>query len=158
MRRVLPREGVLAFDVGAHTHQIASQWTAHAPRTFLITNGWSSMGFGLPAAIAAKLARPDLPVVCIVGDGCFQMTCGELAVAKREKLAIPFVVLDDRWLSLIKVKQERRSLAHYGTALFEDEYQAPPAHYFGVPAVGVRSAAELERELAQGACVPTDRP
>ena len=56
-RRALPREGVLAFDVGAHTHQTASQWTAHAPRTFLITNGWSSMGFGLPAAIAAKLAR-----------------------------------------------------------------------------------------------------
>ena len=58
VRRMLPREGVLAFDVGAHTHQIASQWTAYAPRTFLITNGWSSMGFGLPAAIAAKLARP----------------------------------------------------------------------------------------------------
>ena len=149
VRGTLPRDGVLAFDVGAHTHQIASQWTAHAPRTFLITNGWSSMGFGLPAAIAAKLARPDLPVVCIVGDGCFQMTCGELAVAKREKLAIPFVVLDDRWLSLIKVKQERRAFQHYGTELLEGDYQAPPAHYFGVPAVGVRSCAELERALAQ---------
>ncbi|HEY0336740.1 MAG TPA: thiamine pyrophosphate-binding protein, partial [Burkholderiales bacterium] len=149
VRQILPRNGVLAFDVGAHTHQIASQWTAHAPRTFLITNGWSSMGFGLPAAIAAKMARPDLPVVCIVGDGCFQMTCGELAVARREKLAIPFVVLDDRWLSLIKVKQERRSLDYYGTELFEHEYEAPPAHYFGVPAVGVRTAAELERELTQ---------
>ena len=147
VRRVLPRAGVLAFDVGAHTHQIASQWTAHAPRTFLITNGWSSMGFGLPAAIAAKLARRDLPVVCIVGDGCFQMTCGELAVAKRERLAIPFVVLDDRWLSLIKVKQERRGLEHYGTALFGEAYEAPPAHYFGVRAVGVRSAEELERAL-----------
>jgi acetolactate synthase-1/2/3 large subunit len=149
IRRILPRQGVLAFDVGAHTHQIASQWTAHAPRTFLITNGWSSMGFGLPAAIAAKMARPDLPVVCIVGDGCFQMTCGELAVAQREKLAIPFVVLDDRWLSLIKVKQERRSLEYYGTELFEHEYQTPPAHYFGVPAVGVRTPDELERELTQ---------
>ena len=149
VRRVLPREGVLAFDVGAHTHQIASQWSAHAPRTFLITNGWSSMGFGLPAAIAAKMARRDLPVVCIVGDGCFQMTCGELAVARRERLAIPFVVLDDRWLSLIKVKQERRALEHYGTALFEEEYQAPPAHYFGVPAVGVRSPDALERELGK---------
>jgi acetolactate synthase-1/2/3 large subunit len=105
------------------------------------------MGFGLPAAIAAKLARPDLPVVAIVGDGCFQMTCGELAVARRERLAIPFVVLDDRWLSLIKVKQEKRALANYGTALFEDAWQVPPAHYFGVPAVGVRTAAELEREL-----------
>jgi acetolactate synthase-1/2/3 large subunit len=149
VRRVLPPDGILAFDVGAHTHQIASQWTAHAPRTFLITNGWSSMGFGIPAAIAAKLARPDLPVVCIVGDGCFQMTCGEVAVAKRETLAIAFVVLDDRWLSLIKVKQERRDLEHYGTALLDTGYDAPPAHYFGVPAVGVRTAADLERALAE---------
>ena len=147
VRRVLPKNGVLAFDVGAHTHQIASQWTAHAPRTFLITNGWSSMGFGLPAAIAAKLACPTLPVVCIVGDGCFQMTCGEVAVAKRQRLAIPFVVLDDRWLSLIKVKQERRSLALYGTDTSPEPYREPPAHYFGVPAVGVRAAEALEREL-----------
>ena len=43
---------------------------AHAPREFLITNGWSSMGFALPAAIAAKLARPDRPVAAILGDGC----------------------------------------------------------------------------------------
>ena len=117
VRRALPREGILAFDVGAHTHQIASQWTAHAPKTFQITNGWSSMGFGLPAAIAAKLARPDLPVVCLIGDGCFQMTCGEVAVAKRERLAIPIVVLDDRWLALIKVKQIRRQFPLYGTRI-----------------------------------------
>jgi len=147
VRKVLPRAGVLAFDVGAHTHQIGSQWTAHAPRTFLITNGWSSMGFGIPAAIAAKLARPDLPVVCVLGDGCFQMSCGEVAVAQRERLAIPFVVLDDRWLSLIKVKQERSGLPHYGTALAPGDYPTPPAHYFGAPAVGVASAAALEREL-----------
>lgn len=147
VRKVLPPEGVLAFDVGAHTHQIGSQWTAHAPRTFLITNGWSSMGFGIPAALAAKLARPDLPVVCVLGDGCFQMTCGETAVARRERLAIPFVVLDDRWLSLIKVKQERRGLPYYGTELSPKSYPPPPAHYFGVPAVGVDSAAALEREL-----------
>jgi acetolactate synthase I/II/III large subunit len=146
VRRVLPHEGVLAFDVGAHTHQIASQWKAYGPRTFLITNGWSSMGFGLPAAIAAKLARPDLPVVCIVGDGCFQMTCGELAVAKRERLAIPFVVLDDGWLSLIKVKQERRSLPYYGTAL-PAETRQPPAHYFGVPVMTGENAADLEHAL-----------
>jgi len=149
VRRLLPRNGVLAFDVGAHTHQIASQWAAHAPRTFLITNGWSSMGFGIPAAIAAKIARPDLPVVCIVGDGCFQMTCGELAVARRHNLAIPFVVLDDRWLSLIKVKQERRSLEIYCTELLPDEYAQPPAHYFGVPAAGARTPEELERGLAK---------
>ena len=147
MRRVLPREGILTFDVGAHTHQIASQWTAHAPRSCLITNGWSSMGFGLPAAIAAKLERPDLPVVCLIGDGCFQMTCGEVAVLKRHRLAVPVVVLDDRWLSLIKVKQERRSLVHYGTELQEEAYREPPSHYFGVPAIGVRDSIALEEAL-----------
>ena len=147
VREALPRDGVLAFDVGAHTHQIGSQWTAHAPRSFLITNGWSSMGFGIPAALAAKLARPDLPVVCVLGDGCFQMSCGEVAVARREHLAIPFVVLEDRWLSLIKVKQERSGLPCYGTELSPGDCLPPPAHYFGVSAVGVDSAAGLEREL-----------
>jgi acetolactate synthase-1/2/3 large subunit len=107
------------------------------------------MGFGLPAAIAAKLARPDLPVVCLIGDGCFQMTCGEVAVAKRHKLALPIVVLDDRWLALIKVKQIRRQFPLYGTALQEEEYREPPAHYFGVPARGVRGAEDLEAAVRQ---------
>jgi acetolactate synthase-1/2/3 large subunit len=144
VRRALPREGILSFDVGAHTHQIASQWTAHAPKTFHITNGWSSMGFGLPGAIAAKLARPDLPVVCLLGDGCFQMTCGEVATAKRLGLSLPVVVLDDKWLALIKVKQIRRQFPLYGTELQSEEYSEPPAHYFGVPALGVRDSQALE--------------
>jgi acetolactate synthase-1/2/3 large subunit len=144
VRRALPREGLLSFDVGAHTHQIASQWPAYAPKTFHITNGWSSMGFGLPGAIAAKLARPDLPVVCMLGDGCFQMTCGEVAVAKRLGITLPVVVLDDKWLALIKVKQIRRQFPLYGTELQSEDYAEPPAHYFGVPAIGVRSAAALE--------------
>jgi acetolactate synthase-1/2/3 large subunit len=147
VRRALPRNGLLSFDVGAHTHQIASQWTAHSPKSFLITNGWSSMGFGLPGAIAAKLARPDLPVVCLIGDGCFQMTCGEVATAKRLRLALPIVVLDDKWLALIKVKQIRRQFALYGTELQDEEYRDPPAHYFGVPALGVRSADVLEQAV-----------
>jgi acetolactate synthase I/II/III large subunit len=147
VRRALPPDGVLAFDVGAHTHQIASQWTAHAPKSFLITNGWSSMGFGLPAAIAAKLARPDLPVVCLIGDGCFQMTCGEVATAKRLGITLPIVVLDDKWLALIKVKQIRRQFPLYGTALQDEDYREPPAHYFGVPARGVRSAPALEEAV-----------
>jgi acetolactate synthase-1/2/3 large subunit len=144
VRRALPREGLLSFDVGAHTHQIASQWTAYAPKSFHITNGWSSMGFGLPGAIAAKLARPDLPVVCLIGDGCFQMTCGEVAVAKRMGIALPIVVLDDKWLALIKVKQIRRQFPLYGTDLQEEDYTEPPQHYFGVPAVGARSPEALE--------------
>ena len=124
---------------------------AHAPKTFHITNGWSSMGFGLPGAIAAKLARPDLPVVCLIGDGCFQMTCGEVAVAKRLDLALPVVVLDDKWLALIKVKQIRRQFPLYGTELQDEDYREPPAHYFGVPAIGVRDAAALEAAVKAGA-------
>jgi acetolactate synthase-1/2/3 large subunit len=149
VREALPRDGVLAFDVGAHTHQIASQWTAPAPRTFLITNGWSSMGFGLPAAIAAKLARPGRPVVALIGDGCFQMTCGEVAVARRLGLSLPIVVLDDGWLSLIEVKQRRRALGIYGTDTRPVESPEPPAHYFGVPAVGVRRPEDLAKALRE---------
>jgi acetolactate synthase-1/2/3 large subunit len=156
VRELLPRDGILAFDVGAHTHQIASQWTAYAPRTFLITNGWSSMGFGLPAAIAARLAEPERPVVALIGDGCFQMTCGEVAVARRLGLSLPIVVLDDGWLSLIQVKQERRRFGLYGTDLGEHQHVEPPAHYFGVPAVGAGSADELARALR--AALAADHP
>jgi acetolactate synthase-1/2/3 large subunit len=149
VRAVLPRDGILAFDVGAHTHQIASQWTAHEPRSFLITNVWSSMGFGLPAGIAAKLARPSQPVVAVIGDGCFQMTCGELAVARRLGVALPVVVLDDRWLALIQIKQMKRRFGVYGTDLGPEEDREPPAHYFGVPAVAARGPEELEKALRE---------
>jgi acetolactate synthase-1/2/3 large subunit len=149
VRRALPREGLLAFDVGAHTHQIASQWSAHAPKSFHITNGWSSMGFGLPGAIAAKLARPEAPVVCLLGDGCFQMTCGEVATAKRLGITLPIVVLDDRWLALIKVKQIRRQLPLYGTELQAEAYREPPAHYFGVPALAATSGDALEAAVTR---------
>ncbi len=152
VRRVLPADGILAFDVGAHTHQIASQWTAHGRHGFLITNGWSSMGFGLPAAIAAKLAVPDRPTVCLIGDGCFQMTCGELATARRMGLAVPVVVLNDGWLGLIKVKQMRRQYAYVGTPLGTasgPEDGSTPEHYFGVKAVGVRTPEALGDALAE---------
>ncbi len=144
VRAALPEDGILSFDVGAHTHQIASQWYAPKPKSFLITNGWSSMGFGLPSAIAAKLSYPDRPVVCMIGDGCFQMTCGELATAKRLGITLPVIVLDDRWLGLIKIKQMRRQFGIYGTELQAEEYRDPPEHYFGVPASVARTADELK--------------
>ena len=105
------------------------------------------MGFGLPGAIAAKLAHPDKPVVCILGDGCFQMTCGELATMRRSKLAIPVVVLDDRWLSLIQIKQHKRQYEQYGSNVEPEPYREPPSHYFNVPAIGVRDGAALEAAL-----------
>src|SRR4029077_15013987 len=58
LREKLPPDGVLAYDVGAHTHQIAAQWRTDQAKTLLATNGWSSMGYGMPAAYAAKLVLP----------------------------------------------------------------------------------------------------
>jgi thiamine pyrophosphate-dependent acetolactate synthase large subunit-like protein len=75
------------------------------------------------------------------------MTCGEVAVARRLGLSLPIVVLDDGWLSLIQVKQVRRGFGLYGTDLGERPRLDPPAHYFGVPAVGVDDAAGLARAL-----------
>jgi acetolactate synthase-1/2/3 large subunit len=85
----------------------------------------------------------------MIGDGCFQMTCGEVAVAKRMGITLPVVVLDDKWLALIKVKQIRRQFPLYGTELQAEDYTEPPQHYFGVPAVGVRSAAALESAVTK---------
>src|ERR1043165_2416944 len=108
LRKKLPADGILAYDVGAHTHQIAAQWRTDAPKTCLATNGWSSMGYGMPSADAAKLVHPERTVVGVIGDGCFQMTAGELALARRLGLKAPIVVLNDGWLGLMKIKQERR--------------------------------------------------
>jgi acetolactate synthase-1/2/3 large subunit len=139
LRDKFPRDGILAYDVGAHTHQIASQWRTDLPRTLLSTNGWSSMGYGMPAAYAAKLVHPERAITAIVGDGGFQMTAGELALARRLNLAVPVVVLNDGWLGLMKVKQERR---HYPLAgVYLGAPPESPAHYFGVPC---RSAKTLD--------------
>ena len=65
------------------------------------------------------------------------------------RITLPVVVLDDKWLALIKVKQIRRQFPLYGTELQAEEYTEPPQHYFGVPAVGVRSATALENAVTK---------
>jgi acetolactate synthase-1/2/3 large subunit len=145
VRAKLAVDGILAYDVGAHTHQIASQWRTDVPRTLLATNGWSSMGYGMPAAYAAKLVHPERAVVALVGDGGFQMTAGELALARRLNLAVPLIVLNDGWLGLMKVKQERKNYALSGVRL-----GAPPespAHYFGVPCRPAKNLDEFSAAL-----------
>jgi len=145
LRAQMPPDGILAYDVGAHTHQIAAQWRVDQPKTLLATNGWSSMGYGMPAAYAAKLAQPDRAVAGVVGDGGFQITAGELALARRLNLAVPIIVLNDGWLGLMKVKQERKNYPLSGVYL-----GAPadsPAHYFGVPCRPAKSLKEFSAAL-----------
>ena len=148
LRAALPADGILAYDVGAHTHQIATQWRTDLPRTLLATNGWSSMGFGMPAAYAAKMVHPDKAVVGVVGDGCFQMTAGELAVARRRNLAVPIIVLNDGWLGLMKVKQERREFPLSGVEL-GTRADSPP-HYFGVPCRSAENVEEFTEAVQWG--------
>lgn len=148
LRTELPADGILTYDVGAHTHQIASQWRTDVPHTAVATNGWSSMGYGMPSAYAAKLVHPDRDVVGVVGDGGFQMTVGELATARRLGLRVPIVVLNDGWLGLMKIKQER--LEYPSSAAPLGERVEPPAHYFGVPVRAVNSEAELAEAIRWG--------
>ena len=148
LRERLPADGVLAYDVGAHTHQIATQWRTDFPFTCISTNGWSSMGYGIPGAIAAKLVHPDKAVVGVVGDGCFQMTVGELNVARRLNLPLPIIVLNDGWLGLIKLKQQGKGYGVDG-AFLGDPPTSPP-DYFGVPCRAVTDEASLQDALEWG--------
>lgn len=145
LRHKVPADGILTYDVGAHTHQIASQWRTDHPGTCLSTNGWSSMGYGMPAAFAAKLVFPQRAVVVVVGDGAFQMTVGELAVARRLKLAVPTIVLNDGWLGLMKIKQERKNYPLSGVYLGDPPES--PAHYFGVPCRSSNSPEDFGEAL-----------
>ncbi|MGH6650723.1 MAG: thiamine pyrophosphate-binding protein [Sphingopyxis sp.] len=149
LRDVLPDNGIMACDVGAHTHLIGQHWRTPEPGTQIMTNGWSAMGFGLPAAIAAKLCRPDTPVCCVLGDGGFLMTVGELATAVREKLPLVIVVFTDNDLALIRIKQERKQNPIYGTPVRAEGTIGGPS-LFGVPVTVARDPAEFRTALEAG--------
>ena len=148
LREWLPADGILACDVGAHTHLIASQWPVPAGGSLLVSNGWSSMGYGIPAALAAKLVRPHREVACVVGDGGFLMQAGEMATAARLGLPVAFVILRDESLSLIHAKQRRRGYRISGVGL-PARRPVPPPHYFGVPCFPARSGREFRAALAR---------
>jgi len=147
LREALPEDGIMACDVGAHTHLIGQKWPTPAPGRQIMSNGWSSMGFGLPAAIAAKLCLPDTSVCAVVGDGGLLMTVGELATAVREKLNIVVVVLTDNDLALIRIKQERKQNPIFGTPVRSEGTIGGPS-LFGVPVVTVSDEDGLREALA----------
>jgi len=107
LRRVLPREAIVAADITRLYYMLLVHFPVYAPRTFLHPAGFISMGYGLPAALGAKAAFPDRPVVSISGDGGFQMTGLELATAVQEQLPVVAIVINDQSLSAIKGIQDR---------------------------------------------------
>jgi acetolactate synthase-1/2/3 large subunit len=149
LRRSLPLDAIMTCDVGAHTHLIGQLWPTPEPGLQLMTNGWSTMGFGIPSAIAAKLMHPERTVCTVVGDGGFLMTAGELATAVRLNLNIIVLLLTDDDLALIRIKQEKKGYPVYGTPVRSNGTRGLGDAVLGVPVSTVRTRAALDRALTE---------
>jgi acetolactate synthase-1/2/3 large subunit len=145
---------MVTCDVGYNKAVSTQCWPALRPRSFFVSNGLSSMGYGLPAALALKLAHPDRAVACVLGDGGFAMSMAELETAVRLGLGVTVVVLADEALSQIKAGQERKRYEATGTTFGALDY-AKLATAFGLDGVEVDDAAGCRRALARS---PRDRP
>ena len=110
-----PRGTIVTADVGSHKYLFGQFWPSRDPETFWMSNGLSGMAYGLSAAIGAKLARPDTPVLAAVGDGGFSMNAQELETADRVGAPFVTVVFEDQSYSLIKLSQESKQLPPYRT-------------------------------------------
>jgi acetolactate synthase-1/2/3 large subunit len=106
----MPASTIVTTDVGSHKYLFGQFWPSRHPGTFWMSNGLSGMAYGLSAAIGAKLAHPDVPVLAAVGDGGFSMNAQELETAERVGAPFITVVLEDGSYSLIKLAQENRKL------------------------------------------------
>ena len=142
----LPRARV-TVDAGAHMFPATLLWPIDEPCGMLISNGLSTMGFALPAAIGAALLDRKRPVVALVGDGGLAMSLGELATLAREQLRVIVIVFNDRSLSLIDVKQRQRTFTRAGVELSDVDWVGV-ARGCGVSACRADTAMDLERALA----------
>jgi acetolactate synthase-1/2/3 large subunit len=117
LRRALPRDGILVTDTGVHQVLARRHYDVLVPRGLIVPTDLQSMGFGLPAAIAARLAAPDRPVVGLVGDGSLLMNGFELATAAHLGLCLPVVVFVDGYLNQIRLHQQSDYGHDWGTTL-----------------------------------------
>ncbi|MFO7942612.1 MAG: thiamine pyrophosphate-binding protein [Bacillota bacterium] len=148
-RSIIPPDTVVTSDVGAQKLMNSQLWESYLPGTYLLTNGFSSMGYGLPAAIAAALSDPKRrPVVCFCGDGGFSMTMHEMETVARLGLPVVVVVFSDCTLSLIEIKQRRRGFAPGGVRMADKDYVAL-ARGFGICGYHATSEDELQTALTE---------
>lgn len=127
----LPSDSIITTDVGSHLHLLGQYWKTKGRNNIIMTNGWSGMGFGIPAAIAARLLRKDPIVACVTGDGGFLMMAGEIITARRYNLPIVFIVMSDGELNLIRLKKSRQNLSPDGTQLYSGDLFATDK-FFGI--------------------------
>ena len=144
----LARNTRVTVDAGAHMFPATMLWPSGEPNQMLISNGLSTMGFALPAAIGAALADRERPVVALIGDGGLLMCAAELLTAVREKLRIITIVFSDSSLSLIEIKQQRRRYQAAGVALGDIDWPKL-AEGFGVAPFVAASEAALESAIEQ---------
>lgn len=148
VRAHAPDDCVATVDAGAHMLAVMPLWEVDEPGRLLISSGLATMGFALPAAVAAALCAPERAVVAFTGDGGLGMTLAEIETAVRLGLRIVVVVFNDATLSLIKIKQQPAGqgggeAVDYGPVSF-----ARAAEAMGAAAVTVGAEDELAKALA----------
>jgi len=136
---------IVVADVGQHQMFAAQHYWYDEPYTWITSGGLGAMGYALPAAIGAQVARPDKTVWCVIGDGGFQMTMQELAVAVNENLPVKFALINNCSLGMVRQWQQ---------LFFQGNYVAvdlcgPPnyvklAEAYGMPAWRVTTGGEVE--------------
>ncbi len=145
IRQATPRDVIFTTDVGSHKILSCLTWETLTPNSFFVSNGLSSMGFGLPAAIAASMIHPERPVVCLMGDAGLLMTMGELNLLARVGTRVIIVVMNDGALDLIRAQQLKAGKPVYGT-VFNNPDLTKIGEAFGIPAFRV---ADQDGCLAQ---------
>ena len=148
VRAHTPDDGVATVDAGAHMLAVMPLWEVTQPRRLLISSGLATMGFALPAAVAAALCHPEQPVVAFTGDGGLAMALAEIETAVRLGLRIVVVVFNDAALSLIKIKQRPAGQGGGEAVGYGPVSYARAAEAMGAAAVVVRAEAELAQALA----------
>ncbi|MBE0435719.1 MAG: acetolactate synthase large subunit [Methylomicrobium sp.] len=160
-RKTLADRDILISDVGAHKMWIARLFRCEAPNTCIISNGFASMGIGVPGAIAAKLVYPHRRVLTITGDAGFMMNSQEIETALRYRIAVVIMIWNDGEYGLIKWHQQRR-FGRSGFIDFNNPDFVKYAESFGAKGYRVHSADELlpvlEQAFADDTVVVIDVP
>lgn len=148
LRSLLPRDAVVANDMTIMTYWSGRYFPVYEPSTFLYPYGSTTLGYGLPAAIAAKLARPESKVVGLLGDGGFMWTCQEVATAVKYRVSVPIVIFNDSCYGVLKSFQEGRFGRSFEVDLTNPDF-VDFAKAFKARGVRVRSLDELKAALEE---------
>jgi len=150
LRELLPENGIVTTEVGQNQMWSALYFRALKPRTFISSGGLGTMGFGFPAAIGAKVACPDRPVVDIAGDGSFIMSEQELACSVSENIPVVVIVLNNSILGMVAQWQrtlyERRYMA---VNLGKTPDMVKLAEAYGAQGIRAQSIEEFQKAVKQ---------